>query len=518
MTAAWDSKAFTPGRKDMPVLIAALAGEAEDHARAAARALLRNHEAALPQVLAALGGAVRPQRGRLARVLGELLRVATDGEAARAALIALMSDADMKTAAHAINAVGELGWSAAAEAALVALWTPALRREHRRAVVKALGKAGGASGRALLQSMPVPEDPEEARLLAKASLIANREHVRPEGSSVLADQALPAKVAVLAYCRAGLERMVADELGAGTLGKGLVRVTSEAPLASYFRARTMERMAIALSPGTVETVPQRIAAPSTVALLQHLTKGPLRYRLDWPGARDPDIWAAVSKIAALNPALINDPTASTWEIGVDPQTFALELRPRLDDPRFGYRTGAVFAASHPTIAAALVRMGGVVASDIVWDPFCGGATELIERALAGPFAALYGSDTDPAARPIAVANASRAGLADEAIHLSVQSCLEFRAVRPTLILSNPPMGRRVHRDGSLPALFDQLCEHIAEILAPGGRIVWASPFPERTLARMTHFGLHATRRQIVDMGGFPAEFQRFDKPSSRQYR
>jgi 23S rRNA G2445 N2-methylase RlmL len=67
---------------------------------------------------------------------------------------------------------------------------------------------------------------------------------------------------------------------------------------------------------------------------------------------------AVSKV---RPELVNDPTASPWEVVVDDANGALqvELRPRWHDERFAYRVGEVPAASHPTIAAAIARLAGV---------------------------------------------------------------------------------------------------------------------------------------------------------------
>ena len=72
------------------------------------------------------------------------------------------------------------------------------------------------------------------------------------------------------------------------------------------------------------------------------------------------------------------------------------------------------------------------------------------------------------------------------------------------------MGRRVHR-GSLHKLFEALIPKLAEHLAAGGRLVWLSPLPAETRARLSALGLKLVFAQLVDMGGFQAELQRWEK-------
>jgi len=83
------------------------------------------------------------------------------------------------------------------------------------------------------------------------------------------------------------------------------------------------------------------------------------------------------------------------------------LRRHPVDERFAYRTETVAASSHPTIAAALVRLVPPREDDVVWDPFVGSALELIERARLGPYRALHGTDVDEGALEAARANLAR---------------------------------------------------------------------------------------------------------------
>src|SRR5262249_4999112 len=155
-----------------------------------------------------------------------------------------------------------------------------------------------------------------------------------------------------------------------------------------------------------------------------------------------------------------------------------ELWPRgLDDPRFAYRQAHVPASSHPTIAAALAFVGGVKPDDVVWDPFVGAGTELIERAQRGPYAHLFGTDLDPAALERAQKNVAAAHLRN--VELSVADARSHRPrVRPTLVISNPPMGRRVLNKQLTGALYEAVLVHVAALLPIGGRLAWITPRAE----------------------------------------
>jgi 23S rRNA G2445 N2-methylase RlmL len=173
------------------------------------------------------------------------------------------------------------------------------------------------------------------------------------------------------------------------------------------------------------------------------------------------------------------------------------------------------ASSHPTLAAALARVGGARPDDVVWDPFAGAGTELVERARLGPYRRLIGTDLDPAALESARENLAAASLSD--VTLAVADARTFRPPEPpTLILTNPPMGRRVLDSTLTGPLYDAFLAHAAKTLAPSGRLVWISPRWEDTRARASAVGLRATFRQRVDMGGFFAELQAFSAGAGRR--
>jgi 23S rRNA G2445 N2-methylase RlmL len=196
----------------------------------------------------------------------------------------------------------------------------------------------------------------------------------------------------------------------------------------------------------------------------------------------------------------------------------IELIPSVVDPRFTYRTGDVPAASHPTIAAALVRAAGPRGDDVVWDPFAGSGTELCERAMQGPYLTLTGTDLDAGALAVAKANLEAAGAHDVTLIQGEATRINPPGAAPTLIVTNPPLGRRVQRGAGLGPLLDRFIVHAAAVLAPGGRMAWISPFAERTKACAEENGLTVGRVQEVDMGGFPGELQVFRKAKAGRRR
>src|SRR5206468_3078545 len=129
-------------------------------------------------------------------------------------------------------------------------------------------------------------------------------------------------------------------------------------------------------------------------------------------------------------------------------------------------------------------------NEIVWDPFCGSGLELIERALLDGVRSIRGTDRSPEAVAIARNNFAAANV--KHVHAEF-TCCDFRdfatvaglgAENVTLVISNPPMGRRVPI-GNLRRLIEDLFSAAATVLQPGGRLVFANPLriesPHRAL-------------------------------------
>jgi 23S rRNA G2445 N2-methylase RlmL len=236
----------------------------------------------------------------------------------------------------------------------------------------------------------------------------------------------------------------------------------------------------------------------------------VRYRLAWAegGRRRATTWEVTRAVAARAPALVNDPTSSNWEVvaTAGEREVQLDLAPRgLVDPRFAWRKGDVPAASHPTVAAALARVANPLDGDVVWDPFAGSGAELVECGLLAR-CALFGSDTEARALAIARDNLSAAGLD---ARLERQDALDPAPRGVTLVITNPPMGRRASRGEAVAELLDAFVAHAAGSLARGGRLVWMAPWPRRSRVAAERAGLSLEWARTVDMGGFDAELQRW---------
>ncbi|MGE5184907.1 MAG: HEAT repeat domain-containing protein [Acidobacteriota bacterium] len=507
---------FTPAQRDVPALVELAIG---GHERAAA-ALGKLGDVARAAVAARLAAVDDAARAVLVGVLGKL------GD--EAAVIARLADAAPRVRRAAASALGKLGGERAREA-LVARWDASdVTPDERRALVEALGKLGGDDVLARLRTLDPGGDAELARRRDRALLMIDRDARRDASSSIAIDVPPPAPVIVRLHCKAGLAPLLAEELPAASpRGDDAVELTLAAPWASLHASRlwTTAGIRIALpagelpaaivdalaSPaeaGTDETDSGRPRPGSVRALLAAWTRGPIRWRLGFAhGHRRAVVWQVAREVAARAPELINDPTETTWDVLVDEPGRALELVPRrADDPRFSWRVAEVPAASHPTVAAALARVGGARPGDRVWDPFVGSGAELVERARLGPYRSLHGSDLDDAALAAARANLDAAGLAADLARADART----HAPGPVdLILTNPPLGSRVRVDAG--ALLAAALPHFARQLAPGGRLVWITPAAKQTGRAAERAGLRCTRALPVDLGGVHGTLERWEK-------
>ncbi|HMI92118.1 MAG TPA: methyltransferase [Polyangiales bacterium] len=441
-----------------------------------------------------------------------------------ALLFAALEDADPRTRRTAASALGRMR-AAGGEARLLEVLATERDVSTLRAVVQSLGKLGGADSLRELDRLRAG-DPETARVLAEARMKLSRDHARGQPSEI--DSAFtPAEpLEIFFHCRAGLESLVQAELPAhfhaSVRGPALVSARLEHALAQVFQSRVMTHVGFPLpevplaDPAALEAaVVSVLTSEYALSVLRAFTRGQLRYRLHWEGAghRRGLTYRVASAVSAACPELVNDPQQSPWEarVSITHEKLRIELCPRrLDDPRFAYRVSDVPAASHPTIAAALARIGGVRAGDRVWDPCVGSGLELVERGLLGPYAELWGTDLAESALAAARKNLAAAGLAR--VQLVRADARSFTPPRPVdLIITNPPYGRRAQTGAELEQFYAALLDRARQALAPAGRLVWISPLFETSVRIAEGLGLHGATRRRVDMGGFKAELQMFHR-------
>lgn len=531
---------FTPAAGELDAVIALLAHADEKVAEAAERALARTGmnglrraweaTSATPAASTALRVRVLRLASRVAERANDAERVVIEGSVARA-----IDDEEGRVRRAAIGALAKVA-GGRAEAQVLARLAASVGSDGAevRACLSALGRIGGAAARDAVSRVSAA-DPETQRLRAEALLKIERTTAREARSAIDASASMPEAqggVRVWLRCRAGLEELLAEEcaevlpdLRARAVTAGLVEGTLRGPLERLLLLRTMIRVGFPLAFARGAAGPEAAERALVDAMRSELarsilatwTRGPLRYRIEWAqaGHRRAITFRAARAIAAARPELANDPTDSPWEVVVREHGAGIdvELWPRgLDDPRFAWRTGDVPAASHPTLAAALARVAGARPDDVVWDPFVGSGSELVERARRGRFSRLIGTDLDARALAVARGNLEAAGVASATLLQADARSFE-PAPRPTLILTNPPMGRRLSSFEEVERLYAELLAHAARVLADGGRIVWISPVPDRTKEMAARLGFAETFRRRLDMGGFPAAIQRFERPS-----
>lgn len=556
---------FTPGRRDVAPLLDAMLGAEEDRdVRAAERALSRRGALSLGAALTRLGrihgaGAEATRsRARLLRLVGRLAAPSTGeldegggrGDAAdrvsaearssaSSAMTAALADPEPRVRRQAALALSRAtgdrgpraplpnGHARETEDALLAAWEAESDLSVRRALASALGQSGERALAALRAAPPSP-DPELRRLIERAALTAARTLERGRASSIDVGAAPAGPLPVVLRCRAGLERLLAGEVAAAgwptvAIGPGRVETVLDGPLSSLFQLRLHLGASFPLEARrgpARRAVVDALDSPEAAAVLGAFTRGATRFRLEWEhgGHRRADVWRIAGDVAARRPGLVNDPTDSTWRVhvGEDGSDVRVSLEPRkLDDPRFAYRVADVPASSHPTVAAALARLAvvhsGRPGDDVVWDPFVGSGLELIERARLAPVRGLFGTDVSPEALAAARANLESAGV-DAALSLADATAEAPDGV--TVILSNPPMGKRVLR-GRAHALVEDMVERAAGLLPAGGLLCWISPVPGQTRARAAAVGLRLIEASSIDMGGFASEIQVFRREEVR---
>jgi putative N6-adenine-specific DNA methylase len=211
----------------------------------------------------------------------------------------------------------------------------------------------------------------------------------------------------------------------------------------------------------------------------------------------------------------------------------------------GYRQESVEAPMQETLAAALLRMAKVKPEEIICDPCCGSGTFLIEAALAAarippgylrsrwgfmllpgfsnlewlkvkaeadslrrdlPSGQFFGCDINPEAVEAAKRNLRAAGFAKEIqIELSDFQVFEPK-ILPTIVITNPPHGKRLSDADSLKPLYRALGDFMKRKMAkPGRGFVFTANFD---LSK--EVGLSASKRNVIIQYNEECRFLEYD--------
>lgn len=492
----------------------------------------------------AAGAVERMESVAVIRAVGSVFaRLGTESEKAtvRGWLLSLLKDPQEKIRRYALTALPKIGAGEEGETVVLELLRSSGGEREKHHLGRTLEKVGGQATLAVVSEgfdlSPITVQKVRAGLV-------RTEH--PGG--ILLDALLPAEedLRVLLRCRRGLEDFVRAEaveklspaqwhLESAKPGVVTLRPCSDFTLATLYRLRTFATIAFPLGSvisgpdvgngSWVEPLARCIGSTRARNLMLAATEGTPRYRLEFAGRghQRGAVRRVVERVHALSPEILNDSRLSPWSVDVIPGTSgrnaedAVELRPRLyPDPRLGYRTDDIAAASHPPLAACMARLAaetpGSEEGGIIWDPFCGSGLELIERALLGGVKEAIGTDLDPAAIDVARANfdaAAVTGTLNRFTRTDFREAERTAGIAPgslSLMITNPPLGRRV-RIKDMQGLFADLYASAARALKPGGRLVFVNPLrtgPDESSMKLEY-------RKTVDLGGFNCRLEMYRK-------
>lgn len=453
-------------------------------------------------------------------------------DAARPWLRRLLHDPEEKIRRYATAALPKLGAGPGEEAELLSLLRSSTTDRERQAVGATLAKIGGTATLEELQDIGGEFLPQ-TELKVRARIARNQSPSEVNLDAILSDLA---GLRIHLRGRHGLERIVASEVEdyirargqfrINEVRSGLVALTALAPfsLAELYELRCFDTVGLVL--GTVSSASQAeaiqamaatIAAPRSLRILQTLTLGAIRYRLDFvaKGHQRAAVQVLANRAYELCPAILNDPSNAPWTIAIHPSERgeSVELVPRFTpDPRLYYRMGDVPAASHPPLAACMARLAGPMDREVVWDPFCGSSLELVERALLGGVERVIGTDLSPEALDISQRNFAAANLSSVTAQFMHGDFRDFARMpglglnSVSLVITNPPMGRRVPIP-NLHGLIEDLRNVAADALRPGGRLVFPNPVRLGPPPR----DLYLESWQMVDLGGFDCRLELYRK-------
>lgn len=508
---------FTPKRSDLGALVELWQNSEGDLEKRARTALLERKDDLLGVLQPRFASASETARVAYLRLLGR----APHTSDLRAFFVSALEEPSARVRREAIVQLGKSRATHTEEARLLKHLEQVSARTKKgahaddvaeeRALVHALGKTGGEKARAAL-STHEGLSKEAGEALHRLDRTALRES---DPGSIRTD-ATWQQCIVHFFCRPGLEPLLAEELSSlgvriREVGTSFVAGETGGSLAHLARARIFTHLAFASTIRSRETSSLAAALGGPESHLRRLTRalteGPLRYRLSFAdgGHRRALVREVAGQVKALWPEATNDPTETLWDFSVDgEQVFAI---PRGGwDKRFSYERPALPASTHPTLAAALTWLGSKQPSDIVWDPFVGAGTELRERALRGPYTTLLGTDVNESALDLAKQTLSGLGH----VELSCVDACEASFTNVSLILTNPPMGRRIRMEGT-KSLLVRFIGRAYAALSPGGSLVWYAPFPEALNTAAVAVGFRKKRGLAVDLGGFEVELAHFVK-------
>ncbi len=388
-----------------------------------------------------------------------------------------------------------------------------------KAITDALGKSGDSAALKALSGM---SDSKKASTSSKAMLTLQRDVLRGDSSDDLCYPERLDQDGVGLWFTPGIEllalKIVASLKNGKIVDEGVllfegVRWQDLSTGLLWRRAGVViGKNSRGLAPYSSQELGQLVAgaASKIIAATSVGPQGLVRIRLGRDDGRTRAfVWEFAEVLAKANCGLINDGREAHWEL----QTvgnLVLLVPLKMPDDRFSWRDSSVDGASDPSIAAALVEMAELRPNQIVYDPFCGAATELI---LAGKRArenrnavTLLGTDLSERALDAGLVALQKSGVSADVF---LEDALGFQERPFDVVLTNPPFGMRTLRGGARD-LLDEFLGTIKRRLSQNARVVLLSHAPNSTIQWAAAGRLRLVRSFPVRLGGMNCELQHFE--------
>ena len=255
------------------------------------------------------------------------------------------------------------------------------------------------------------------------------------------------------------------------------------------------------------------------------TKGKLTYRVVTQmmgdrGYRRVDAGMAVREALEAKMPSVWKPVAddATVEIWLTILGKAAVCGVRLSDRDMRHRTYKsehLPASLRPTVAAAMVRLGGASPGETVLDPMCGAGTVLAEQILLSKqrkagFITTLGGDIDPNALAAATTNLRKVGPTLLARWDSRRLPLGDESVER--IVCNPPFGKQLSTPEEIVPLYVSASREWNRVLKPGGRAVLLVSDAAVLEDALKPWGWQASRKYKVEILGNGAAISVWNKP------
>jgi 23S rRNA G2445 N2-methylase RlmL len=203
------------------------------------------------------------------------------------------------------------------------------------------------------------------------------------------------------------------------------------------------------------------------------------------------------------PAVDDEADIEFWVTMIDGE---LIIAVRLTDATMRHREYKVAhlpGSLRPSIAAAMNWLAEPAPEDTVFDPFCGSATILIERAHFNRYRLLIGSDRDPEALRAAAENIGPR-FAPIELHPWDAAAIPLADGSIDKIVTNLPWGMRHGSHGENRRLYPRFIAEFKRLVRRGGLIVMLTAETRLMGELMARGAFRAERMLRVNVLGAPA--------------